>query len=61
MLTILYNFVEIPIVIFIINFAFSDPLERHGILYLDIAILCFYLVDTVLVRWRIGYDEMEKM
>jgi hypothetical protein len=54
MVTIIYNFAIIPIVIFIINYVYGDPYEASFMRGIDIGILALYLVDMLFIRWRIG-------
>ena len=58
-LVIVYNFVETPMVIFIINYAYKDPYYTYEFIYADIAMLLMFLADIVLVRWRVSFYHLE--
>lgn len=57
LLMIAYNFIQIPIVVLIINYAYSDPYYTFEFIYVDIGILIYLLLDMLLVRWRICFFE----
>jgi hypothetical protein len=52
---IAYNFIQIPIVVLIINYAYSDPYYTIEFIYADIGILVYLLLDMLLIRWRICF------